>query len=106
MLPSTIDAVRAVLRTDETLSARDRDRLLRLFRQPLEAQVTPSTAAGRPCLIRRGEAARRLSVSLRTLDKFCATGFLTKRVLPGRKRASGIPADQIDALILGKEVVL
>lgn len=51
--------------------------------------------------MRRAEAAQRLSCSLRSLDRLAASGALRKRTLPGRERASGFLASDVEALILG-----
>jgi predicted DNA-binding transcriptional regulator AlpA len=50
-------------------------------------------------LLRRHEVARRLSVSLRTVDNWARQGVLTKRKLPGRLRAAGFSSLEVDRLI-------
>jgi hypothetical protein len=55
-----------------------------------------------PRLVRRAEVARRLSCSLRTVDKLAASGVLAKRKLPGRLRASGFLSSDLDGLILAE----
>lgn len=55
-----------------------------------------------PRLVRRAEVARRLSRSLRFVDKLAASGVLAKRKLPGRVRALGFLASDVDALILAE----
>jgi len=67
--------------------------------KPEEAKTEPA-AQGEVRIIRRIEAARRLSCSLRTIDKLAATGVLQRRKLPGRVRASGFLAGDIDTLIV------
>ncbi len=52
-----------------------------------------------PRILRRGEVARRLSVSLRTVDKLPVAKFK----LPGRQRAAGFLESDINALLAGKE---
>lgn len=51
-------------------------------------------------LMRRHEVARRLSVSVRTVDNFARQGLLTKRKLPGRQRASGFSSVEVDRFIM------
>ena len=51
-------------------------------------------------LLRRREVARRLAVSVRTVDNWAQQGLITKRVLPGRRRACGFPSLEIEQLIL------
>jgi hypothetical protein len=99
MLNSTIDAIKAVLRTDETVSPRDRSRAMASFRNEASAAKPETTTARVARIIRRGEAADRLSCSLRTVDKLAATGVLKKRKLPGRVRASGFLESEVAALI-------
>ena len=50
-------------------------------------------------LLRRHEVARRLSVSLRTVDNWAREGLLAKKRLPGRKRACGFNSVEVDKLI-------
>lgn len=50
-------------------------------------------------LLRRHEVARRLSVSLRTVDNWAREGLLAKKRLPGRKRACGFSSAEVDKLI-------
>lgn len=52
-------------------------------------------------LLRRCEVADRLSVSPRTIDRWCKTGNLPRMTLPGHSRASGIPESAVLALIAG-----
>ena len=99
MLPTTYDAVKAVLRADPTISTADRNRLLAALRSDPDTSQTSLQAE--PRLIRRREAARRLSFSIRTVDKLAATGVLKKRTLPGRVRASGFLEADVEALIKG-----
>lgn len=102
MLPTTMQAVRSILAADPSVNLPERNRLVSLMRQGPIAQVTPIAAPAAPCFIRRRGVAGRLSVSLRTVDKYSAMGLLRKHVLPGRKRASGFLAADVDALILGQ----
>ena len=67
MLPTTLDATRAVLKADPSLTAADRTRLLSVLRNHGKAeQGKPEARLAEPRLIRRTEAARRLSCSLRS----------------------------------------
>ena len=102
MLPTTIEIIRSGLKGDPSLSPADRARMIALLRNGQAAPKAEPPAERVPCLIRRIEVARRMSCSLRTLDKLAASGVLTKRKLPGRVRASGFLASDVDALIQGK----
>lgn len=102
MLPTTMQAYGAILKADPSVSPPERNRLMSLARQGPEAKVTPTPAPTVPCLIRRRGVAGRMSVSLRTVDKYATMGLLRKHTLPGHKRASGFLAADVDALIQGK----
>lgn len=100
MLPTTYEAVKAVLRADPSIHAPERNQLLNKLRQgPETAKAEPPSAAR---IIRRAEAASRLGVGLRTLDKLSRSGVLPKRKLPNRVRAAGILETDLNALIAGK----
>jgi hypothetical protein len=95
MLPTTIEIIRSGLKSDPSLTAADRSRLITLLRN---WQVTPKAetpAESVPCIIRRAEVARRLSCSLRTVDKLP----IPKVKLPGRQRAAGFLESNVNALL-------
>ena len=99
MLKSTVDIVRTALKSDQTISATYRARILEFLRNGPSVQ-TP-TAEGKARLIRRAEAARRLGCSLRLVDRLAKDGVLPKRRLPNRKRAAGFLETDVLALIAG-----
>jgi hypothetical protein len=99
MLNTTLEIVRSGLKADPTLTPQERARLLAAMREPTVQKSEPVISA-EPRLVRRAEVARRLSCSLRTVDKLAASGVLAKRKLPGRLRASGFLASDVDGLIL------
>ncbi|MBI5386761.1 MAG: helix-turn-helix domain-containing protein [Verrucomicrobia bacterium] len=99
MLPSTIDVLKSVLRADPTLSPAERVSLMARLRQKPEDPRAEDAAKSGVRIIRRCEAARLLSCSTRTLDKLATAGLLPRRKLPGRVRASGFLASDVDALI-------
>jgi predicted DNA-binding transcriptional regulator AlpA len=98
MLSTTLEIVRSGLKGDPTLTPQDRARLIAALREPT-AQKSAPIIFTEPRLVRRAEVARRLSCSLRTVDKLAASGVLAKRKLPGRLRASGFLASDVDSLI-------
>ena len=100
MLNTTLEIVRSGLKADPTLTPHERTRLLAALREPAVQKSSPA-ASTEPRLIRRAEVARKLSRSLRFVDKLAAAGILAKRKLPGRVRASGFLASDVDALIQG-----
>jgi hypothetical protein len=102
MLPTTHTALKSILAADPSVSVADRARLLALLRNGPERRDAVS-APPEPRLVRRAEAARRLSVSLRAIDNWARAGILRKVKLPGRVRACGFRADEIDAVIRGRE---
>ena len=102
MLPSTIDAVRAILKTDPSVPVCARAQLLAVLRNG-SASWKDKPQNREPRLVRRGEAARRLGVSLRTIDTWAAQGLLRKICLPNRVRSCGFASVDIDRLAIGKE---
>jgi len=101
MLPTTIDAVRALLKADPTLTPADRARLIVILKGYGKVQTAP-TVRTEPRLLRRSEVARRLGCSLRAVDSWTREGILEKVILPGRVRAAGFRESDIAVLIEGK----
>ena len=100
MLQSTLDLLKSVLRSDATVSASERTLLLAQLRNGGKPMAAEPVAKSEVRLVRRAEAARRLSCSLRTIDKLAAAGVLQRRTLPGRVRGSGFLAGDLETLIL------
>lgn len=100
MLPTTLDATRALLKADPSLTPGDRNRLLALLRNNGKTETEPTPTE--PRIIRRAEAARRLGCSLRAVDNWTAAGILRKVTLPNRTRAAGFREADIAALIAGE----
>lgn len=92
--------IRAALMADADVSADERARVIAFLRSPPRPACEQS-APKIPRLIRRAEAAQRLSCSTRTVDKLSVNGLLRKCKLPGRVRAAGFRESDIEALILG-----
>lgn len=98
MLATTIDAVKAILRSDITIDVSDRTRLIHLLTrkgEPVAEERKPAR------LIRRKEAAARLGLSLRAYDKLVGTLGL-RRKLPGRIRSCGISEADLENLVNGR----
>ena len=68
------------------------------MREKPEHSKTETAAKEEARIVRRIEAAERLSSSTRTLDKLAAAGVLPRRKLPGHVRSSGFLASDIEAL--------
>jgi hypothetical protein len=103
MLESTLELIRAGLKTDPTLSSAERTRVLMILRnqgkQPRLAQIDHPV----PRIIRRKQAAERLNSSLRFVDLLARQGVLKKCVLPGRQRAAGILESSLLAVLTGPD---
>lgn len=102
MLPTTLDATRAVLKADPSLTATDRARILSALRNHGKAAESKTNEReSEPRLIRRSEAARRLGASLRSIDAWSKAGLLHKVRLPGRIRSFGFRETEVNKLIEG-----
>jgi hypothetical protein len=101
MLETTLAIVKSGLRADPTLTPADRTKILAMIRNMRNVPARDSEAlpAKSPGIVRRKEAARRLSRSLRAVDQLCRDGALKKVRFPGRQRCTGISTDSLDALI-------
>lgn len=94
MNSATLEIVKSVLKTDPTVTADERERLLAFFR--------PGEGAGerRPeRLLKRGQVAEMLSSSRRLVDKLAEEGLLHKVKYPGRVRAAGYRLSEVQALL-------
>ncbi len=101
MLDSTIELIRAGLKTDPTLSSEERAKLLGVLRNHDKQTQSPQTAVRdvTPKIIRRKQAAERLNSSLRFVDQLARQGILKKCVLPGWSRAVGILESSLSAVL-------
>jgi predicted DNA-binding transcriptional regulator AlpA len=98
MLQTTYEATKGLLKADTSIGQQERNRILKLIRDG-GADASKSETQEPPRLLRRKEAAARLSISLRTLDQWARDGLLTKVTLPGKTRACGFSSVEIDALV-------
>jgi hypothetical protein len=103
MLDSTIELIRAGLKTDPTLSVAERTRIVLVLRNYGKQTQQPQIQQGAPKIIRRRQAAERLNSSLRFVDLLARQGVLKKCVLPGRKRAVGILESSLSAVLTAPE---
>ncbi len=102
MLPTTLDAIKSILRADPSVSVAERARLMALLRKGPEKLDAVPVNVPEPRILRRDEVARRLSVSLRCVDRWAQIGMLRKIKLPGCTRAVGFLDSDINSLITGK----
>ena len=102
MLATTLDILKSGLRADPTVSPAERARLLALLRQGPEVPRPDAPPSSIDRILRRREAVTFWERSLRFVDRLAKDGILRRRLLPGRKRASGFLASDVMALIAGK----
>ena len=96
MMPQTKTMLRACLQADPSIINSEREKLLTLLERHGEEPATP------PRLLRRVEVAQRLSISTRAVDRLCREGTLSKCLLPGRQRSTGVLESTVNALIRGE----
>jgi len=99
-MPTTFNAIKAILLTDSSIGPDERTRLLGLLKNGAEKTAA---ADATPRLVRRAEAAQRLSCSVRLVDKLATSGQLPKRTLPGRSRSCGFLESDLILLLNGRE---
>lgn len=93
MLPSTKQAVNAILNADPSLTLDQK----KAFRVVLDGPLIQSTAL--PRVIRREEAAQILSVSVKRVDQLSRAGILRRVQAPGTCRAIGIAEESLRSLL-------
>jgi hypothetical protein len=109
MLATTIDVIKAGLKSDPTISSRDRTKILATLRRGPGTATADSTGPAETSqqriqrIVRRAEAARMYGCSLRLVDRLAAQGVLKKVRLPGRKRGAGFLESDLLAVMAGKE---
>ncbi|MBP7827462.1 MAG: hypothetical protein KA236_13035 [Verrucomicrobia bacterium] len=100
-LPSTLEIIKSALRADPALSPADRAELLARLRQRPAPKEAASPPAAPPTVWTRARVAEALGGrSLRFVDELARTGVLRKIVLPGRQRACGFVAADVQRLIV------
>ena len=100
MLTTTLDAVKALLKADPSLTPADRAWIVASVRNHGKEAGTPGPAvAVEKRIILRAEVARRFSRSLRFVDYLAKAGILRRVRLPGRVRSCGFVADEVERLM-------
>ena len=103
MLPTTLDAAKAVLKADPTVSTADRAQIVTVVRSNGYAARTKETSEGRVSrLLTRAEVGKRFCRSLRFVDKLAAQGVLHRVTMPGRVRACGFREDEVNQVLAGE----
>ena len=100
MLPSTLEIIKTTLKNDKTLSAVEYKRFITMLRFGRNETSQANTKPTEKRILRRHEVARRMSVGMRTVDKWAKEGIIRKMKLPGRKRACGFLSSEIDTLMM------
>lgn len=87
--PTTIEAIKAVLKSDPSVSVSQREEILNYIRRGGPKHNTKQTNTSAR-IVRRNEAAKMLGCSLRMIDRLLQQGVLKKIILPQRKRGAGV----------------
>ncbi len=105
MLPTTLDAVKALLKADPALTPADRTRIVASVRNHgREVEKKQNDGPPEKRILTRREVARRFNRSLRFVDNLAKDGTLRRVTLPGRKRACGFRAEDVERLMSGEGV--
>ena len=106
-MTTTLDAVKALLKADPALTPVDRARMVAGLRNHGKDGAAPRTAAvAEKRVLPRAEVARRFNRSLRFVDRLAKAGVLRRVRLPGRTRACGFLAEDVERVMAGEEVAL
>ena len=99
MLESTLKLIETCLRSDSTVGAAERQRLMRrLCGTTTVEQPTPP----RDRILRRAQAAEMLGRSTKTIDRLASEGVLRRITFPTRKRSAGFRLSDLDGLVAGR----
>lgn len=98
MLPHTIEAVSAILRTDPSLTTFDRKTIMAGIREYGRRPHANHHPKPQTRIVKRKEVAERLQCSLRQVDKLAEDGVLMRYHLPGRQRATGFLSEEVERL--------
>ncbi len=100
MLPTTVDAVKALLKADPSLTPADRALILGKIRNHGRLSADgPRTERQGVRILTRTEVAKRFDRSLRFVDKLATEGVLRRVTLPGRVRACGYREADVEGLL-------
>jgi hypothetical protein len=105
MLPTTIEALKAMVKADPTVTPVDRQRIVEAVRNHGRLPETrQAPVVSEKCIWSRREVARRFNRSLRFVDHLAKAGTLRRVRLPGRQRACGFVAAEVERLMAAEEV--
>ena len=107
MQTTSLDAVKAILKADPSLTPTDRARIVASVRNHgKEVETLRTVPVAEKHILTRAEVARRFNRSLRFVDHLAKAGTLRRVMLPGRTRACGFLADEVERVMTGVEVEL
>ena len=99
MLSTTKKAIASIQETDPTVDPATRARMMAALQDQGRTGASAGTAVAPTRLLRRGEVAKRMSVTTRAVDEWARTGILKRVHLPGRVRGAGFRESDVQALI-------
>jgi hypothetical protein len=101
MLVTTIEAVKAILSADPTVTPLERVAMVALLREHGRAVPKPEPVVqAEKRILRRAEVARRMGCSLRSVDKWAREGIIRKVKLPGHRRSCGFVSTDVERLLV------
>ncbi|MCE9614261.1 MAG: hypothetical protein K8T26_08290 [Lentisphaerae bacterium] len=106
MLATTMTAMRALLSADPGLTPADRARIVASLRNHGNTAVAVQRPAMETRILTRADVARRFNRTLRFVDHLAKAGTLRRVTLPGRKRACGFLAEEVERVMTGEGVEL
>ena len=97
MLPQTKVAVRAILSADQSVTDKERSRIIEIiFRADDGAENQPASPDR---IVLRGDVANMLARSTRAVDLLARQGLLKKIKLPGRTRCAGFKLSVVNKFL-------
>jgi hypothetical protein len=104
---TTLDALKALLKTDPSLTPVDRTWIAASVRNHgRDVETLRKVAVVEKHILPRAEVARRFNRSLRFVDHLAKAGTLRRVKLPGRKRACGFLAEEVERVMTGEGVAV
>lgn len=104
MLSTTSEAVNAVLKADPALTPAERVRIMALIRNHGRKPEPATPPAPGKQVLTRDDVARRFNRSKRFVDGLGKAGILRRVKLPGRTRACGYLAEEVERVMSGEAV--
>ena len=100
---TAMTAVKAVLRTVPTLTPADVAEIVVDIRNRGRGIARPPAAATvkEKHILTRGDVAARFNRSVRYVDRLAVDGIIRRVKLPGRKRACGFLAEEVERVMVG-----